>query len=446
MNETRNIRGEQQDVGQTVRIILADKKALQLTSRDIALLVLLRHHLASRVEPSPFLSEADLRSAIVRVADIEGADRQNAEKAATDQISRVLQSGCLARADMRTLAREVAAEYQLTTLGEAVADWESAQSAFSGAPLESILQMFNSNLLSIAEAAEAATTAQAWDQVRNMVIYGLKEMLVRAQHHQLDLDRQHGELREFIPELLRDQTETAIARCGEQVDRVHATIKDLHRVTLTTINAAHSYLSRIESAGAARGIDGVEALCAELSRHLDSIERWSHQRHGDWVAHCVNVHQHLRNLIAVHRQRRITEALTRSLADVPTWTLRVPDEGILWTPRLDWEVSKAVAIAPRRPKRREPRDIVDVVRDDLPELFHEWLKEEVASGEVRLTRLLQRATAAGKPMATIMFHLPWLMNAMTRTGKVDRRQRDWTTISAGLQAQELKVHPDALHR
>ena len=148
----------------------------------------------------------------------------------------------------------------------------------------------------------------------------------------------------------------------------------------------------------------------------------------------------------MHRQRRITEALSRSLSEVPTWTLLLPDEALFLNLREDWAVSSAVSKAPRRAKRTISREIDIIPDDDLPELLQTWLREEVARGEILLTRLLRRAHQAGKPMAHVIFHLPWLMGQMTQMGRVDQTARAWTPIADGVLAQELRVNPDAIHR
>ena len=250
MNDTHSsIDSLAPDINRTVRTILAEKRSLQLLARDTALLVLLRHYLSNRNDPSLFLAASDVRSITARLAIIEGSDRQNAEKSATDQLDRLLRSGCLARADMRGFAADGIAEYQITQLGEAIADWESGQSEFSGAPLETILQVFNDNLLTVADSAEAAASVEDWKKVDDKAKFFLKEILVLVQRHQTDLDSRHRALRDFIPELIRQGSESSIDRCREQVDRVHGTILDLHRVTLSTVNAARGYLSRIEQAG-----------------------------------------------------------------------------------------------------------------------------------------------------------------------------------------------------
>jgi chromosome condensin MukBEF complex kleisin-like MukF subunit len=435
-----------QDINRTVRTILAERRSLQLLARDTALLVLLRHYLSNRNDPSPFLAASDVRSITSRLAIIEGSDRQNAEKSATDQLDRLLRSGCLARADMRGFAADGIAEYQITQLGEAIADWEYSQSEFSGAPLETILQVFNDNLLTVADSAEAAASVEDWKKVDDKAKFFLKEILVLVQRHQTDLDARHRALRDFIPELIRQGSENSIDRCREQVDRVHGTILDLHQVTLTTVNAARGYLTRIEQAGTDKEFAGVELLCTELSRHLDGIVRWTEQRYTDWVSHHSMVHEFLRTIIGVHRQRRITEALSRSLSEVPTWTLLLPDEALFLNLREDWAVSRAVSKAPRRAKRTIAREVDIIPDDDLPELLHAWLGEEVACGEILLTRLLRRAHQAGKPMAQVIFHLPWLMGQMTQLGRVDPTARAWTPIADGVLAQELRVNPYAIHR
>ena len=430
-------------VTRVVRALLAEDRSLILSARDIALLVLLRQYLDSRNDPSPFLADVEIRGVSGRLDDIEGdrAPGFRADKRATELINRLLAARCLLRADMNRLAVEGEAEYQITALGDGIAQWQQTQAEFSGARLQSILALFNDTLLAIAAEAEVTGTVEEWKSVETKVTHALKDVLGLVQKHQGELDQRHEALRDFIPAMLRENSEHSIGQCREQIERVYQTILDLHRVTLTTVNASRDYLLRIEEAGTAGAFPKAEELCMELNRHLDAIVRWTEQRYADWVQHYRIVHDFLRTVVGVHRQRRITDALKRAVTAEPNWSLAAADECIHYSFRSELLTSKAVAEAPRRAKAVMARKVDDMREDDLPRLLEAWLKEEMAAGGAYLTRLMRRAEAAGKPLSLVIFHVPWLMGQMVAAGKVDRHSREWAKIADDVQAQEFNVTP-----
>lgn len=74
--------------------------------------------------------------------------------------------------------------------------------------------------------------------------YALKGMLVNIQRHQKELDRQHGNLRDFIPSLLHQGSEAAIEQCESQLAQVIKTIDDLQEVVFSSTNTAHALIDR----------------------------------------------------------------------------------------------------------------------------------------------------------------------------------------------------------
>jgi len=115
---------------------------------------------------------------------------------------------------MTRIRLTVDTEYQITTIGESVAEWHVMQSEFSGEPLTAIFRSFISHLMRIVEDAEKAQTEENWqsDVVQQMQ-HVLKGMLVSIQRHQKELDRQHAALRDFVPMLLIQASEDSIDQC-----------------------------------------------------------------------------------------------------------------------------------------------------------------------------------------------------------------------------------------
>ena len=186
-----------------IQPILAEGRQLDLSPRDIALLVVIKDEIERNAEgllTVPYTAIQDLSS---RIDLLDVRDPQKAERRVSESMSRLLTGGCLLKAEIARLRLAGDAGYQITTLGEAIADWHVAQSRFSGEPLTAIFKVFISQLARIVEDAERAATVDAWQQdVLPQMQHALRDMLVSIHRHQNALDRRHAEMREFIPTLL----------------------------------------------------------------------------------------------------------------------------------------------------------------------------------------------------------------------------------------------------
>jgi len=429
-------------VKSVVQSILDDQRSVELMPRDLALLILMRHELDGADETTLALPYTSIRALHSQLDVLELKDEQGAERRLNETLARLAKAECIAKADMTRIGVAIDTEYQITPIGDALAEWHVQQAEFSGEPLTAIFRSFISQLGGIAEDASKAVTTDDWhfDVVLPMQ-YALKGMLLNIQRHQKELDRQHGVLRDFIPGLLHQGSEEAIQQCESQLAQVIKTIDDLQEVVFSSVNTAHAMIEHIAELSRPHSPKGVEACCDDLSRRLQSIAQWTTQRAIDWVEHHNVVHHLLRTSVRIDRQRRVTDALKRSIAVVPGWSLEVADEPYFVRMREDVIRTPKPRRAPRLPKNHTvERQFEEIEPDELPNLLLRYLKADLASGEARASLLISKAVPEARTLGDLVHHFPWLVEVMVQAGYLDDL-REWTVVTDGIDIQELRIIP-----
>lgn len=433
-----------------VQTILEEERSLDLTSRDIALLVLMRHEIDSGDDSLLSIPYSTIQALHSRLDSIEAGGSQNPERRLTESLARLIKAECMTKADMTRIRLTVDTEYQITTIGESVAEWHVMQSEFTGEPLTAIFRSFISQLMRIVEDAEKAQFEEDWqsDVVQQMQ-YVLKGMLVSIQRHQKELDRQHSALRDFVPTLLIQASEDSIGQCESQLSKVIKTIDDLQEVVLASTNRAQALIDQIGDL-ARSSVNtsqpntprGVESICDEFQRRLVNISLWTIQRATDWIDHHNVVHNHLRTVVRIDRQRRISDALKRSVATVPGWTLEVVSEPCFMRMREDVQRDHTPKKAPR--VRKDASSRVREFTEELPDNVHEilltHLKAELGEGSARASSILGKAATETKDEVGVMSQFSWLIGQMTQAGLTEDGMRQWTQATSSIEIEEFKVN------
>lgn len=441
---TESTRVEPLPLAAIVQPILEDERRLELSSRDIALLVMIQHQIAASEDGLLTLPYSTIQSLSSRLDVLDVKDEQKAERRLSESMTRLMgKSGCINKADMNRIRISADAEYQLTSLGEAVASWHAEQSKFTGEPLTAIFRAFISQLARIAGEAEKAVTEDDWYfDITLQTQHVLRDMLVNIQRHQKELDRQHTTMREFIPTLLTRSNEVSIDQCEEQLAQVIRTIEDLQEAVLASSSTAFSLIDKIETLARPYEPKGLSVVYEDLFRRLQAINQWTTQRAIDWFEHHNVVHSFLRTVIRVDRQRRLTESLKRAIACDPGWTLEVADESRFTRMRTDFSHHTAPKKPPRvaRLSQERKREFKEISPDELPELLIGYLLSDLSSnGEALASSLLSKASKTIDDQFRLIPHFPWLIGVMANAGYLDTKTRNWSVIAKGIEIEELRV-------
>lgn len=418
--------------------VIASRRDFQLDARDVALLILLHADMEQGVAQGFVCDVEQLRALSSKVDVFLGLSIPAAEKRLTESINRLLRADCLARADMTRLKRSELAQYRLTSLGLALAEWQIHQVRFDGEPLGAILAAFNVQLTAIYDQTRHCTNDDQWRlAVSHPMRYVARELLDSVTRHQRLLDRSHEDLRGFVPSLLKESSEEAIERCRSVLDAVMTTIRDLLRATIDISNAGFALLDRIQDAADAQGRPDVATACEDVRRRLDTIVDWTTQRHLDWGGHYDTVHSYLRFVAMVDRSRKVTDALKRSIAEVPDWTLEVADAPpLLWLGERPAQQAKGVV---RRLRQDQPQGAEEVGIDELPQRLQAISDELLSQGCARWSDVTAQALLQA-PAVRVIARLPDIMQYLVHRGTVNDSNRISQSLDeGGLILEELEV-------
>lgn len=425
-----------------VQPILAEERRLELWPRDIALLATIKDEIERAPDGLLTIAYSAIQSLSSRIDLLDVKDPQKAERRLSESMTRLLNAGCLSKAEIARLRLSGDSEYQITSLGESVAEWHVAQSRFSGEPLTAIFKAFINQLTRIVEDAEQALTADDWYwDVISQMQHAIRDMLVSIHRHQNTLDRRHAEMRAFIPTLLTANSEESINQCEEQLAQVIKTIEDLQEAVLSSTSTAFSLIDRIADLAKPHAPKGFDAVYDDLTRRLQSTASWITQRAIDWMDHHSVVHTFLRTIIRVDRQRRVTDALKHSIAETPDWSLEVADEQPFCRMRSDITKPTQSTPPPRVAKKRDgnKREFEEVPPDAIPELLIRYLKADLTNGEALASKLFEAALPLISNDLRIAAYFPWLIGQMLNSGMLDPNTKDWQRITSHIEIQELRV-------
>lgn len=418
--------------------VVAQRRDMHLEPRDVAILVLMLHELSRRSGQAFSVTAESLRALSIKADTFEGLPPAGSERRFTESLSRLLKAEALARADMTRIRNSDDAQYQLTSMGESLANWQVQQIKFDGEPLGAILAAFNVQLSGIHEAAELATEDKAWhERVSLPMQYVIRELLSAVQRHQRELDREHEEIRAFVPTLLKESSETSIDRCKTVLDMVMKTIQDLVHVTVDVSNTAFGLLAHIEEAGERQSRADTSALCEDVRHRLESITEWTNDRHKAWGTHFDTVHSYLRFVAHVDRTRRITNSLKEAIAAPPEWALQVVD-----CPRLPILRERSINAGERPVIKRARRDFQveseSVLPDQFPQRLQDIVNEHLLLGAACWSEVIGVALQE-QPQVRIVSKLPELMQYMISTGNLNRESRQYREVAPGFIVEELEV-------
>lgn len=423
------------------QVIMDTRRSIVLDPVDIALLVLMRGEIDADENAGMSLSLPTIRALHSRLDALEGKEQRSAERRLGESMDRLETAGCIGLSDIFHTHRSEGADYQLTAFGDAVYSRQVQQSEFSGEPLTAIFRAFIALLDKIVQQARLARSQEDWDyDVLQPMQHALRAMLEAVQAHQKELDRQHAELRNFLPDLMNENSEESIVTCRAKLDQVFHTIVDLQTVVLSSGSAAHNLIDELRQIAGPTPPKRLELACEESNHRILGLERWTGARSKEWIEHHNIVHAHLRSNILIDRNRRITEAVRQAILQVPNWRIVVADECAVL--QLRPSPVHAVGKEPPRLARAlltKQHDLEWVEHDALPDLLLALLAENLETGEAYLSRIMAAAYGITGKQQQLAGHFPWLVERMLAAAALDREPRTLTGVSSGLVVEELRV-------
>ncbi len=280
-------------------------------------------HAFLELNPDPVLSEEQLRDIFGLLNDVTQGETGAVALRATHAIDALCRQNLLVRADFGGIAAE--GELTLSPLGKTLAEWFGARDALTREGLEVMLTRIRADLAQVRQAAVQGGDDAHW-RIRvvgplKLTVAGLVEMIDRRQR---GMDVQQQETRERIGELLEAQWFEAIERCESLLQTTSSTLGELNRALMSETEGVANLLNEIfeaaDRAGREETLDAVNHVRTQIER----VAAWGESRFQSWSAYYQNVHEFIRTIVRVDRERALRARLRDAIkgyAEAP-WNLR----------------------------------------------------------------------------------------------------------------------------
>lgn len=346
-------------------------------------------HAYLELNPDPMLGEAELRDVFSLLNDVVQGDRVSLALRATHAIDALCRQHLLVRADLGGIATE--GEYTLSPLGKTLAEWFGTQEALNREGLEVMLTRIRGDLAGVRAATVADGDDVHW-RTRvvaplRLTVAGLVELIDRRQR---GMDVQQQETRERIGRLLEARWFDAIDQCEALLRDTSTTLQELNRTLMSEVEGVSNLLNEIYDAADTACRDEALDAANHVRTQIERVAAWGDSRFHSWSAYYQNVHEFIRTIVRVDKERalrsRLREGLT-GFSDAP-WYLRCAHQ----TPyrhlreaesRLDTRVTA-------RPIRERGDGLTDHQAEAglLERLADAWRRELDARGRLDLWDLL----------------------------------------------------------
>jgi chromosome partition protein MukF len=257
------------------------------------------------------------------------------------------------------------------------------------------------------------------------------------------MDVQQQETRERIGHLLETGWFDAIDQCETLLRDTSATLQELNRTLMSETEGVSNLLNEIFDAADAAGRDEALDAVSHVRTQIERVAAWGDSRFQSWSAYFQNVHEFIRTIVRVDRERalrtRLREGL-REFAETP-WYLRCAEQAPYRHLR---EPESRLDI---RPITRPARERDDSLRDHqaeadlLERLADAWRRELESSGRLDLWQLLHALLPAHSEDE--IFRLAGELVAwMVEQGeplRPDQLDWDWRPLGPKLELQNLVI-------
>lgn len=399
-------------------------------------------HAFIELNPEPFLTEEKLREIFALVSELGHGDPATLPQRATRAAARLREQQLLVRGDLGGVARE--GEYGLSQLGKALAEWVLQEEALTRESLETMMTRIRADLAEACAAAEADGDGLHWE--RKVVaplkfsVSGLMQMIDRRSR---GLDREQEAVREEIGQLLEARWFEAVDACERLLEEVSGTLGELHRALMSETEGVAMLLTAIlEAADRSGRADAFEAA-NHVRLQLERVNLWGETRFRAWSEYYQNVHEFIRSVVRVDRDRALRGRLRQAIQGYgePAWGLAVCEQEAYRQLREPTVMETLQRVG--RPRSEHGHQLVEGEQaasflDDLLPRLAERLERE---GELDLLAIL-RSEAGHLPeaerFALISGLLPWLARQGTSTPS---RELNWQTAGKHLALQNLRIRP-----
>jgi len=209
---------------------------------------------------------------------------------------------------------------------------------------------------------------------------------------QRGMDVQQQETRDRIGHLLEAQWFEAIESCEALLQSTSRTLQELNRTLMSETEGAANLLNEISEAADVAGQEPALDAVNHVRTQIERIAAWGESRFQSWSGYYQNVHEFIRTIVRVDRERALRTRLRemiKGFGETP-WYLRVAAQAPYRHLR-EPESRLALQAVSRRRTEHTSGLAEDVPRAGLLErLAEDWRRELARDGSLDLWQLLHR--------------------------------------------------------
>lgn len=423
-----------------IQRLFRQQTKLDLYTIDLAVLILLQTNQTIEKLGNLFFTTSQIRGSFRKAELLANQNEESgSDTRFTHCLNRLLKSNCLMRANSYDISNEDP-EHILTSIGESISTFYSTGATLDVSSLIAIFDVFNAELLRIREGCFQAEFFEDWKYEERKIAIALTCLLRSVQQFQRALDIKYSEYQKLIPDLLTANTNDSIDRCKTILEWIVNTINELFEVTHSSTNTAIGILEDIDNI-ATKSTDLPKTIFStihSIAGQIESVINWVSSRHVNWVAYHGFVHTFLRNIVRIDREKRIADALARSISTIPNWTLHISNAERLYT-IIENETKNIIREPKKREKSRKHPETIKQEKDDLLPVLEKLYLEEIQSGQATLSSILKKSILNGADISDVGYIAPDLLAIMVTDTKLILNIKSMVEVHGLAHVQELLV-------
>ena len=441
----------------TKELTIADRVArvwstnfsLQIDQEEAAFLVGIDTWLETTLEPT--MDEDKLREIYHIISELSHGDPSTFAARSTKAIARLREQHIIVRVDTAGIIQS--GEFTLTQLGKALVGWISEQEGLTRQSLVVMMTRIRADLAEIKEAARRGGSDTHWlDNVEaplRLTVSGIIEMIDQRQR---GMDVQQEEIRNRVGSILEEKWFDAIQTCEELLETTSETLSELHRTLMHEVEGVSQLLNEIEDIA----IQAERRTCEEAVRHvrnqMECITIWGDNRVRSWSEYFQNVHDFIRSVVRVDRQREISRRLREAIKSYPSlqWSIMITSPALYRHLREPETYQDTIQVRRKRTEHDMTLTMEQFDKTSLEKIEEEALLQLETKEKVNLVEILQ-AVFDNLSIDELYQLAGKLVQRMVEKGQpFPRRQFDWTVVKENIEVQDLIVYskeksPQATH-
>jgi chromosome partition protein MukF len=426
-----------------VAAIANQRPSLELSTLDIGFVVAL-HYTTLDHQMTSFTDEQlfDVYASVCRIVE---PSAENVKQRFTYSLARLRTQRLLARVDGHGVVRQ--ADYCLTRLASAIADFYVHDEALNRDSLRVLTAALANVLATVVAAAKAARTTDDWK--RQVVIplgVSITELVDGIERRQRGLDAQQEQFQSHLRHVVETDWFGSIERCQELLESTSATLAELGDMLMRDCAQIIDLLQNIvESAQhvnndeRTKGSDAAYAAAQRVVDQVDRIAAWGAARQRAWSEYFQYVHRYLRDVVRLDPSRALTARLRDQIVNGTKYSLTTaaaPSMLVLRT-------VSAKSILPAVKQPRTPRE-KKLHHDDSPDveaILDARVQAALHNGASQLSTVTTQVNCEVEP------HEHYAMTGRVAHRVVhmahadSRHERVWTATSEELEIEDWDIRP-----